>query len=147
MTNETCRKSCGAIAAISIITGLCLLALAFTGCRMAWTSDKITEESSSGLGAHMRIPSQAGGGGAIAIDLGIIRHRVKITPTSTNGPVYAARTLTTFQAGNSVNPIATDMIENDMTGDVEIGTNSTGRAVIPKVPAPVTVLRPPNAPR
>lgn len=54
-------------------------------------------------------------------------------PTSTNGPINAPRFIDTFEIDQGLNPFGFKVVENTGAGDVAIGTNSTGTAIVPKL--------------
>jgi hypothetical protein len=77
------------------------------------------------------------------IKFGVTRTTLKLTPTSTNGPVNIAKTMTTMNMNGTVAPFDASFDEKSGTGDVLIGqgTNDTSEAIIPS-----TVWRGTNAP-
>lgn len=58
-------------------------------------------------------------------------------PTSTNQIIYAPKFIDTFSIDQSLNPFGFEVRENTGTGDVMIGTNATGSAIVPKAAAPI----------
>lgn len=71
------------------------------------------------------------------IQLGFITSVVKLTPCSTNGPLWAAPTADTFSIGNNAVPFSFDVTETDATGNYQTGnansTNTvTSQPIVPK---------------
>lgn len=70
------------------------------------------------------------------VKLGFVTTVFQVIPVSTNGPSNAPRYFDTFKLGQGINPFSTEIIENTGAGDVMIGTNATGSAIVPKSPVP-----------
>lgn len=64
-----------------------------------------------------------------------------MAPTSTNGPISAPRYFDTFDLGQGLNPFNTSILDNTGLGDVQISTNATGGAIVPKLPLPPPPMR------
>jgi hypothetical protein len=73
------------------------------------------------------------------IRLGFDTTVVQFIPTSTNGPIYAPKYFDTFSIGQNANPFSFSVLENTGSGDVAIGTNATGQAIIPKLERPAII--------
>jgi len=116
-----------------------LAGLALTGCTTAIKSDKIIsiKQRTFGLAVGVNPVNQAPD-----IKLGFITTVYQMIPTSTNNTVYAPRYFDTLELEQGVNPFATDIRENTGSGDVAIGTNATGQAIIPKTIIPSSPARP-----
>ena len=68
---------------------------------------------------------------------------VMMVPVSTNA-VFAPRYFDVFEIGQGLNPFSTHIAENAGFGDVSVGTNATGAAVIPKAAPPSAVFASPK---
>ena len=68
------------------------------------------------------------------VKLGFGSSVVQITPTSTNGPIYAPKYATTFSIQQSAVPFATGIDETVASGDTATydATNVTSSAIVPK---------------
>ena len=110
---------------------LLLVTALLPGCVTAIKSDKIVSVKTRVFGISVgtnpinQVPE---------IKLGLVTTVYQMVPTSTNGTLNAPRYFDTFSIGQGVNPFSTQIIENTGTGDVAIGTNATGTAIIPKAP-------------
>ena len=111
-----------------------LLALGSMGCTTIIKSDKIlsVKQRTFGISVGASPTTQTP-----EIKLGLITTVWQMIPTSTNGAIYAPRFFDTFEIGQSANPFSTQVRENTGSGDVSVGTNATGGAIIPKIPAAV----------
>ena len=111
-----------------------VLALGSMGCTTIIKSDKIlsVKQRTFGISVGASPTTQTP-----EIKLGLITTVWQMIPTSTNGPLFAPRFFDTFKIGQGVNPFATEIMENTGSGDVAVGTNATGEAIIPKIPAAV----------
>lgn len=107
------------------------LILATSGCVSAINSNKITSIKSRGFGIVLSASSSTTA--TPEVKLGWFSTVFQMIPTSTNGIVYAPKYFDTLEITQSVNPFATGISENTGSGDVQISTNATGQAIIPKL--------------
>jgi len=116
-----------------------VLALGSMGCTTIIKSDKIlsVKQRTFGISVGSSPTTQTP-----EIKLGLITTVWQMIPTSTNGAIYAPRFFDTFEIGQSANPFWTQIRENTGSGDVAVGTNATGEAIIPKIPAAVAPGKP-----
>ena len=114
------------------ILGITLLC----GCQSLVKSDKIISVTTWGVGLRATASSPTSGTALPDVWLGVTRQTVTMIPTSTNN-IYAPRFGVAYTGKqNAYNPIATDAEESVFSGDVMIGTNATGGAIIPKLGPP-----------
>lgn len=108
-----------------------LLALA-SGCKTAYQSDKITTVTTRTFGISVTTSSLTANN-MPDIKLGFNTTVFQLVPTSTNGPVYTARTMNTIDVKQGLNPFGTGISEKIGTGDIKLGagTNDTSYAIIP----------------
>ena len=66
------------------------------------------------------------------IRLGLITTVYQLIPTSTNGPVNAPRFFDAFAIEQTGNPFRFSVNENTGAGEVMVGTNATGAAIVPR---------------
>ena len=110
-----------------------------TGCSTAYKSDKITSIKTRTFGLQIE---QSTTTATPALRLGLITTVIQLIPTSTNGPIQTPKFFDTFEIQNTGNPFTFGVIENTGSGDVMIGTNATGKAIIPTPNAPNKPISP-----
>lgn len=120
-------KTLATALAVASIVGL-------TGCQTALNSNKIISQTSWIVGIKLTTTSPVSGTILPDVKLGVVRETITMIPTSTNGPIYAPRFGSAYAGKqNAYDPISTDAQESVFSGDVMVGTNATGSAVIPKI--------------
>ena len=102
-----------------------LLLSLVAGCVVNQSYPNAISVTTRGLGVRVVTSNPSGGAVTPEIELGWFANHVQITPMSTN-PMYAPKTASTFDMGQSINPFATTINSADTTGDLEVfdGTNT-----------------------
>jgi hypothetical protein len=124
-----------------VMLALCLLPLAacLSGCTTAIQHGNI-------ISVKQRVFGLCVGTDAVnntpKVQFGLTTTVVQFIPTSTNSTIAAPRFFDTFEIDSTGNPFKTGVRENTGAGDVAIGTNATGTAIIPKIPAPTMSIVP-----
>lgn len=108
-----------------LMIGIGLLAFMLCGCTI-WKTDKITNLTETGIGLKA---SYSGTG----IMLGFFRAKQTVLPVSSN-QLYTARFFDTVDHINTIAGQSFKFAESEGAGDVGVGTNATGGAIIPKLP-------------
>lgn len=123
-----------------ILVGVLTLGL-FTGCTTALKSDKIVLVKSRWFGINITATTETSQTPKIRLGWG--SEVFAMIPTATNQPINAPKVGDTFELGQGLNPFSTSIKDNLWTGDVEVRTNATGGAIIPKGPvAPMIPAQP-----
>jgi hypothetical protein len=115
-----------------IKTLVALLALVvLAGCGVPGKHGQIMSVSTWIVGARVQATDSTTG--TPGMWLGVGRQTVVYIPTATNGPIYAPNYGATYRSKQSAwNPLSADATENQFAGNVQIGTDSSGSAIVPK---------------
>ena len=123
---------CGGAGMVVAAVGL-VVVLGLSGCGVPGKHGQIMTVSTWFVGARVQATSSSSGTPEVWMGMG--RQTVTYAPTSTNGPVYAPRYGATFNSEQTAwNPLTANTTENVFMGDVMVGTNSEGSAIVPKFP-------------
>jgi len=118
---------------VSLIVVALLAMLSGSGCATALKSDKIISETSWIVGLRLRSSDTTTGTILPDVQFGVMRQSITMIPTATNA-IFAPRFGSAYSGKqNSWDPIVTEAQESVFSGDVQVSTNATGSAIVPKL--------------
>lgn len=120
---------------------IAVAALVCAGCKTAYQSDKITVIRQRVLGIVVETAATESATPTPNIKFGWCSTEFMLIPTSTNGNIATPNYVATFDSQTGASPFSSHIIENSGSGNVMLGTNGQGGAVIPKEMPPTVIPR------